>query len=104
MASDAQYIPYFNNNICKSFRQSISTSLVALSAQVCSEVIIYNKTGGDITIYDNNNFSVLNSLLLSNNDNVVIRGITNTNQVSASASSAGTMYYRSQYYSYTPSR
>lgn len=104
MASDAQYIPFYNNNICKSFRQSISTSLVALSAQTCSEVVIYNKTGFDVTIYDNNNFSVLNSLLVSNNENVVIRGITNTNQVSASASSAGTLYYRSQSYSFTPSR
>jgi hypothetical protein len=104
MPSDAQYIPYFNSNACKSFNQSISTALVALSSQICSEVIIYNKTGADVVLYDNNNFDASNGFLISNNDSFVMRGITNTNQVSATALSAGTIYYRTQYYSNNPSR
>lgn len=101
MANEQQYI---NLNSCKSFNQVLSTSLVALSAQVCSEVIIYNKTGSDILLYDSNNFSALNAFLISNNDSFVVRGITNTNQVSAVASTAGTIYYRTQFYSNNPSR
>jgi hypothetical protein len=101
MATDPQYI---NLNICKSFNQILSTGLVALSSQVCSEVIIYNKTGSDILLYDNNNFNATNAFLISNNDSFVVRGITNTNQVSATALSAGTIYYRTQYYSNNPSR
>ena len=76
----------------------------ALSAQVCSEVIVYNKTGSDVLIYDSNNFDSSNAFLLSNNDSFVVRGITNTNQVSATALSAGAIYYRTQYYSNNPSR
>lgn len=101
MSFDAQY---FNINSCKSFNQSISTALVALSSQICSEVIIYNKTGSDVVLYDNDNFDASNGFLISNNDSFVMRGITNTNQVSATALSAGTIYYRTQYYSNNPSR
>jgi hypothetical protein len=78
--------------------------LVALSSQICSEVIIYNKTGSDVVLYDNDNFDASNGFLISNNDSFVMRGITNTNQVSATALSAGTIYYRTQYYSNNPSR
>ena len=45
---------FYNINECRSFKQAIGTSLVGLSAQPCSEVIIINKTGGNLTIYDNN--------------------------------------------------
>jgi len=101
MAEEQQYI---NLNVCKSFNQVLTTNLVALSSQICSEVIIYNKTGADILLYDSNNFNALNAFLISNNDSFVVRGITNTNQVSAVALSAGTIYYRSQFYSNNPSR
>jgi len=104
MPSDAQYIPYFNSNSCKSFNQLLTTGLVALSSQICSEVIIYNKTGGDVLLYDNNNFDISNSFLISNNDSFVMRGITNTNQVSATALSAGTIYCRTQYFSNNPTK
>ena len=91
---------YQNINICRSFNQSLSTALVSLSAQVCSEVIIYNRTGETIEVYDNNYSSSDNAFILSNNDTLVVRGVTNTNQVSAKTlAGGGTICYRTQYFS-----
>lgn len=101
MSADPLYV---NLNFCKSFNQVITTNLAALSSQVCSEVIIYNKTGSDVLLYDNNNFDSSNAFLISNNDSFVMRGITNTNQVSATALSTGTIYYRTQYFSNNPTK
>lgn len=90
---------FYNLNECKSFKQSISTVLVQLSSQSCSEVIIVNRTAGDVTIYDNGNTSINNSFLLATGESFTFRGITNTSVVSASATSPGDIYYRSQYFS-----
>lgn len=109
---------YVNFNICRSFNQTISTSLtmftganapvttdgVLTGGQPCSEVIIINKTAGDLTIFDMEYTDAANGLVISTGESVVIRGLTNVAQVSAVAASAGTVYYRTQFFSNNPSR
>lgn len=91
---------YFNRNQCRSFKLNIS-GLTALADQACSEVVIVNRTGGSITIYDQGYSDEANSFLLADLESATFRGITNTLQVSASGS--GDIYYRTQFYSNTPS-
>lgn len=95
---------YVNINKCRSFNQSITTSLTPLVDQVCSEVIIVNRTSDDIVIKDQGFESDDNGFLLKTQESATFRGITNTNQVSAIADVAGTIYYRTQFYSNSPSR
>ena len=96
---------YININQCRSFNQTIKTSLVGLSSQVCSEVVIYNKTGEELFIYDSDYSDDSNSILLDDNDTITIRGITNTEQVSAkTGASSGVVYFRTQFYSMLPQR
>lgn len=95
---------FYNSNECKSFKQYIDTTLTKLSGFPCSEVIIVNRTTGSISVYDNNNFSEENSFLLSAGESFTFRGITNTSVVSAIATSAGDIYFRTQYFSMLPQR
>lgn len=94
---------YHNKNLCRSFNQPMSTSLVALSSQPCSEVVLINKTGQSIKVYDSNYFDNSNHILLDNLDSITIRGVTNSMQVSAQTTTgSGLIYYRTQYFSSTP--
>jgi hypothetical protein len=112
---------YVNTNICRSFKQYIFTSLTSLTGaavpgltttsspvltggMVCSEVTIINKTTGDLSLYDRGFTNVNNSLLIGTGESITLRGLTNVAQVSAIAASAGTVYYRTQYFSSNPSR
>lgn len=91
---------YFNTNRSKSFVQTLSTNLVALSAFPCSEVLIVNRTNDNLFIHDNNNFSLNNRFLLKNDESMVVRGISNTSSVSANTSlSGGQIYYRASNFS-----
>jgi len=93
-------MPFQNINVCKSFNTTISTNLVALSSQSCSEVVIYNRTGQAIEVYDSNFFNAQNAFILSNSDSFVVRGVTNSGQVSAKTlSGSGTICYRTQFFS-----
>lgn len=92
---------YYNQNNCFSFNQTIGTSLVQLSAYVCSEIIIVNKTGGNVVIFDNGYNAANAGFLLSNNDQFIFRGITSSAVVSASANTTGSIYCRTQFYSYS---
>ena len=48
---------------------------------------------------------VAHRFLLSNNESITIRGITNSNQVSAKTlAGGGTIYFRTQYFSFLPQR
>ena len=95
---------FFNINDCRSFKQTIGTNLVSLTSYPCSEVVIVNKTGGAVTIYDNG-FTASNcGFLLSNNESFTFRGVTNSNSISAIAASSGDIYYRTQYFSLLPQR
>ena len=105
---------YFNINECRSFGKSLAaTTLTRLSGtdnaapwngQPCSEVIIVNGTGGILGLYDNNFFGSGNVLNIAAAATFTLRGLTNVNEVSAYAASAGPVYYRTQYFSSNPSR
>ncbi len=96
---------FYNQNDCRSFNQVLSTNLTPLTSYPCSEVILINKTGQSVYVYDNNYFSDNNRLLLSDGDSIALRGITNTSVVSAkTASGSGTLYYRTQFFSLLPQR
>lgn len=95
---------FYNINECRSFKQDIGTSITQLSAHPCSEVIIVNKTGGALTVYDNGFDSLDFGFLLATNESFTFRGITNTSVVSAVAASAGTIYFRTQFFSLLPQR
>lgn len=93
-------MPFTNKNICRSFNQTVSNSLVALSSQSCSEVIVVNKTGTTVEIYDNGYTGASNAMALSANDTFVFRGVTDSNQLSAKTiAGSGPLYYRTQYFS-----
>lgn len=95
---------YINLNKCRSFNVTLpgGAAKTPLVDQVCSEVIIINRTPGDVTLYDSGYDAAENGLLLKTEESMTLRGITNTNQVSAVGS--GSLYYRTQYYSNSPSR
>ncbi len=119
---------YVNFNICRSFNQNISTTLTMLTGaeipafteevtedrityapvltggQPCSEVVIINKTSGNLAIHDMGYEDDLNGLVLGAGESVTLRGLTNVAQVSAKAVSTGNVYYRTQFYSINPSR
>ena len=96
---------YVNPNVCRSFNVTATTALAALTGQVCSEVLIYNKTGQDLKIFDGGYNDGSNAFLIADGESITIRGVTNANEVSAqTASGSGTIYYRTQYYSNNPSR
>jgi hypothetical protein len=61
-----------NINTCRSFNTTVTTNLVALTSQPCSEVIIYNRTGQVLEVYDKNYTAAANAFILSNNDSFVV--------------------------------
>lgn len=123
---------YVNFNLCRSFNQRITTALTMLTGAAvpgftgattigidgaistrapaltgghpCSEITIYNRTSGNVTVYDNEYSDPLNGFLLATGESFTFRGLTNVAQVSAIAASAGNVHYRAQYFSFNPSR
>ena len=106
---------YFNTNQCYSFNDTFGTALKALSAQPCSEVIIWNQTGQILYIYDG--LGADGSHRLESHERLAIpaaaataplqpytiRGVTDANQLSAkTASSSGLVYWRTQFFSSNP--
>ena len=114
---------YYNENQCRTFQMAIgSNTLTCLSSvdagghgvgQPCSEIILINRTGGAITIYDKNNgpFGASSpkgaggsrGFVLKDDEQFTFRGITNVNEVSAYGT-AGHIQYRAQFFSSNPSR
>jgi|TARA_R110001606_G_scaffold225307_1_gene373386 hypothetical protein len=115
---------YVNFNLCRSFNQHIKTSMTILTGAAipgeaaatsttglaltgghpCSEITIWNRTTNTLTVYDNDYSDALNGFILSAGEQFTFRGLTNVAQVSATATTAGKIYYRAQYYSFNPSR
>jgi len=92
---------YFNRNISRSFNLSLNAGLCCLPAQVCAEIIIVNKTGQTVNVFDQGYNAAANAFQLANNDTFTFRGLTNANQLSAQTTSgAGTLYYRTQFFSF----
>ena len=123
----------YNQNQCFSFSRHITTSVTQLSGQdpnapapfgtntntapvvaakvgqPCSEVIIYNTTGSTLEIFvdTSGNYGTVRPdhvIKIHNNHETTVRGLTNVNQVSAKAGSAGIVHYRTQFYSSNPAR
>ena len=93
-------MPFVNKNKSYSFNINVTTSLVELSAFEASEVLISNKSGQVINIFDNERNGADQAFQLDDNDSIVLRGITNTSNVSAQTTSGnGTVYFRSAYFS-----
>lgn len=91
---------FFNTNRSRNFRQNINTSLVGLSAAVCSEVLVINRSGSLIYLYDNEDFSDDHCLAIDDGESIVIRGISNCDSLSAKTeSSSGDIYYRASNFS-----
>jgi hypothetical protein len=91
---------YFNTNNSRSFQQSISSVLVPLNSYTGSEVLVVNRTGQYVYLYDNNIFSDDNRFLIDNNESIVIRGVSNSNSLSAKTlSGSGLIYYRTSNFS-----
>lgn len=95
---------FYNINECRSFNQIAGTALTKLSSQPCSEIELFNRTGGALSAYDNGYSSEQFAMVILNNESIILRGLTNSNQVSAKAASAGPIYYRTQFFSSNPLR
>jgi hypothetical protein len=96
---------FYNINECRTFNQTISSNLVALSAYPCSEIIFVNRTGQTVYVYDNGYAASDSAFVLANNESFVFRGLTNSGAVSAQTlSGGGLINYRTQYFSSLPQR
>jgi len=100
---------YHNINQCYSFNDTFKDELKGLSAQPCSEVIIWNQTGQILYVYDQNRIEAHERLAIpvaADKDPLqpyVIRGLTNAEQVSAkTGASSGLVYWRTQFFSSNP--
>ena len=95
---------FTNRNVCRSFKQNATSTWTALTAQECSEITILNRTGADDLIICTANHEphapaeTNQEWLMSNDEAMTFRGLTNSNQVSAKGS--GIIYYRTQYWSH----
>ncbi len=91
----------FNNlNVSKNFVTTINTGLSGFQSFPCSEVLVINRTGVDVYLYDSGDTSDSNRLLILDDESIVIRGISNSNSLSAkTASGSGDVYYRASRFS-----
>lgn len=89
-------MPFTNRNVCKSFLLSGNNTQTTLANQECSEVIV--RPSVNYTFFDHQNPTV--GFLVAANTEFTFRGLTNSNQLSATGS--GTLYYRTQMFSNMP--
>ena len=95
---------YYNLNQCRSFNLIVGTSMTKLSSQPCSEIELHNTTGGILSAYDNGYSGEEFAYRLDTGEKAILRGLTNSDQVSAKAATAGRIFYRTQFYSSNPQR
>ena len=92
--------PAANLNKSYSFNFDVTTVLAKLSSFPASEVLISNKSGQSLNIFDNGRTNANNAFQLNDDESLVLRGITNTDQVSVQTTGGnGSVYFRSAYYS-----
>lgn len=88
---------FTNVNISRSYTLTLAaSSLTKLADQECSLVTIINTTGGTVYLYDGNYNAATDAFPILNGQSFVMHGISNTTQVSAIASTAGKISYRTQ--------
>jgi hypothetical protein len=89
-----------NRNKSYVFNMTIPTEITQLSSFPCSEVTLSNHTAGNIFIYPHLGlYTTDRRFLLSARQSQTFRGITNTDELSALAVSAGNVYAITVYYS-----
>jgi len=93
---------FVNPNHCRSFNTTLAGSLTALVNETCAEVVFVNRSGADVLLYDNGYTDASNAFLLADGESLIFRGLTNANQLSANGT--GAVYYRTQWYSNSPTR
>jgi len=92
-----------NLNSCFSHTEVFGTTLKVLSAQNCSEVVIYNNGSSQLYVYDNNFSDASNAFVIPVSGNMTFRGVTNSDQVSANfGTGSGSVSYRTQFFSNFP--
>jgi len=92
---------YVNLNKCRSYKIAIA-GLTKLVDQRCSEVIIVNRTGAEILVYDSGFDAAENAFALGDQESFTFRGVTNSDQITANGT--GDIYIRTQFFSNSPSR
>lgn len=99
---------FTNLNLCFSVTDVVTTVLRPLSAYSCSEVYFYNHGTQPVYIFDAQSTPVPqlsgnNYFALFPGNEVTIRGITNSNTLSALVSGgSGNITYRTQFFSSFP--
>lgn len=95
-------MPFYNRNICKTFKLTCTGSMQNLSAvlgsQECTEVVARSRT--TVEIYDPMNPTV--GFQMINGEEMTFRGLTNISELSANGTNGGVVYLRTQYYGTTP--
>jgi hypothetical protein len=99
---------FTNLNLCFSTTETFGTTVKTLCTYSCSEVYIYNAGTSSVNIYDQQSCS--NPILSGNSyfslpsgKDVTIRGITNSNEVSAACvTGTAALSYRTQFFSSFP--
>ena len=90
---------FINRNVCKTFTLAAPQTKAKLASQECSEVIVVSH-GGVATVYDYNNPNV--GFVLPGGVEFTFRGITNSDQVSATIGGGIVLSYRTQFFSNFP--
>lgn len=99
---------FTNLNLCFSTTETIGTTLKTLSTYSCSEVYIYNAGTAAVNILDQQStpfpfLSGNNYFTVQSGKDITVRGLTNSNEVSAvCASGTAALSYRTQYFSSFP--
>lgn len=95
-------MPFYNRNICKTFKLTCNGSMQNLSAvlgsQECTEVVARSRTS--VEIFDPMNPSVGFGML--SGEEMTFRGLTNISELSANGTNGGVVYFRTQYYGTAP--
>jgi len=93
---------YVNINQCRTFNIEASAVLKALEIQPCAEVVILNTSGNPLSAFDAGFISTKYAMIIPDGTEFTLRGITNSNQVSAMGD--GNFSYRTQFFSSNPQR
>lgn len=99
---------FTNLNLCFSVTDTIGTTIRKLSSFSCSEVYIYNTGASTVNLYDQQStpnpfLSGNNYFVLASGKEITLRGLTNSNEISAvCASGFASLSYRTQFFSSFP--
>jgi hypothetical protein len=95
-------MPFYNRNVCKTFKLTCTGAMQNLSAvlgsQECTEVVARSRT--TVEFFDPMNPTVGFGMI--SGEEMTFRGLTNISQLSANGTNGGVVYLRTQYYGTAP--